>query len=161
MLHREPRTLPEAPAAGFPSPALFLGDLRAGTREEALSEMVDAAAAARAVEAPKEVLRILLDREILGSTGVGKGVAIPHARSLAVPKPLVAFARSQRGVGWEAPDGEDVRLIFLLLAPDVARWRKPYLEHLARLARAVAAAQSRRRLLLAPDLQTVQAILTS
>jgi mannitol/fructose-specific phosphotransferase system IIA component (Ntr-type) len=142
---------------GLLVPALFLPDLGARIHKEALREIV--AAARGAVEGPDELLRILLDRETLGTTAVGKGVAIPHGRTMVVPKPFLAFARSLRGVPWKAPDGEDVHLIFLLLAPDTPQWRRPYLEHLARLAGVAAQVKNRKRLLSAPDLVTVQTIL--
>ncbi len=151
--------MPGVPARGLVGPALFLPDLGAKSRNEALREIVASAGAAASVEEPEEALRILLGRETLGTTAVGKGVAIPHGRSMVVPKPFLAFARSHRGVAWEAPDGEDVHLIFLLLAPDPLQWRKPYLEQLAQLARVTALARNRRRLLLAPDLETIRAIL--
>jgi mannitol/fructose-specific phosphotransferase system IIA component (Ntr-type) len=144
---------------GLLVPALFLPDLDARILKEALREIVAAARDARAVEEPEELLRILLDRETLGTTAVGKGVAIPHGRTMVVPRPYLAFARSHQGVPWKALDGEDVHLIFLLLAPDTPQWRRPYLEHLARLAGVTAQVRNRKRLLSAPDLATVQAIL--
>jgi mannitol/fructose-specific phosphotransferase system IIA component (Ntr-type) len=152
-------TVSGKPSGGPLVPALFLPDLDALSHKEALREIVAAARAAGAVEAPEEALRILLDREILGTTAVGKGVAIPHGRSMVVPRPYLAFARSLRGVPWQAPDDEDVHLIFLLLAPDTPPWRGPYLEHLARLAAVGALIGNRKRLLSAPDLATVRAIL--
>jgi mannitol/fructose-specific phosphotransferase system IIA component (Ntr-type) len=138
---------------------LYIPDLAARTREEALRELVQAAAEAGAVSTPAQALRILRDREVLGSTAIGKGVAIPHARSIGVASPWAAFANSRRGISWEALDGGDVHLVFLLLAPDAPRWRKDYLQHLARLAQVAALAKNRRRLLLARDLAAVRAIL--
>lgn len=151
--------MPGTPAGGLLLPALFLPDLAARSHKDALREIVAAARDAGAAEEPQEPLRILLDREILGTTAIGKGVAIPHGRSMVVPKPYLAFARSLRGVPWQAPDDEDVHLIFLLLAPDTPQWRRQYLEHLARLAGVAAVARNRKRLLAAPDLETVHAIL--
>jgi len=140
---------------------LLLLDLQGRTRADVLPELVDALAAMGAIEAPRRVLRILLDREILGTTAIGKGVAIPHARSLGVMRPLLAVGRSRPGVAWEAPDDADVHLIFLLLAPDHSRGRKPYLDQLARIARVAALAENHERLLVAPDLASIRAILAS
>lgn len=161
MQSRKRSTLPEAPAAGAVGTPFLLLDLKGRRRADALPELVDALAAAGAIESPREVLRILLDREILGTTAIGKGVAIPHARSLAVIRPLLAFGRSLPGVAWDAPDGADVHLVFLLLAPDNPRGRKPYLDQLARIVRVAARAENHPRFLGAPDLASVRAILAS
>ena len=161
MQSRKRSTLPETPAPGPTSAPLLLVDLKGRRRADVLPELVDAIAAAGATQAPREVLRILLDREILGTTAVGRGVAIPHARSLGVNRPLLAVGRSRPGVAWEAPDDADVHLVFLLLAPDHPRGRKPYLDQLARIARVAALAENQRRLLAAPDLASIRAILAS
>lgn len=69
-------------------------------------------------ERAKEILMdTLFNREKLGSTGVGKGIAIPHCRSLVVEKPLIAVARSRKGVDFGSLDGEPVHIIFLVCAP--------------------------------------------
>jgi PTS system nitrogen regulatory IIA component len=161
MTHDEAGSASGTRVAGFLTPEHFLPDLRAVNRLEALRELVDAVAAVRSIREPGGILRVLRDRETLGTTAIGKGVAIPHGRSLVVARPLLAFARSQHGVAWDAPDGEDVHLIFLLLAPDAPSSRTPYLEQLAQLARVVALARNRNRLRLAHDLDTVRAVLMS
>lgn len=66
---------------------------------------------------PRDVFDAVLERENLGSTGVGEGVAIPHARVNTLHKPIGAFVRLNTGVDFDAIDGHSCDLIFMLLAP--------------------------------------------
>jgi mannitol/fructose-specific phosphotransferase system IIA component (Ntr-type) len=140
-------------------PFIFLPDLQARDRDAALAEMVGAFRAQGVLRDPGTVLRQLRDREALGSTGIGKGVALPHARSLAVNRAHVVFARCQRGIDWSAPDGQPVQLLFLMLAPDTAPWHKHYLELLAHLANVVRLARNRQKLLDADSIESAAVIL--
>ena len=63
------------------------------------------------------VVRVVLERESLGSTGIGDGVAIPHGKLNNANEVMCVFARSQRGVDFDAIDGEPVHIFFLVLAP--------------------------------------------
>lgn len=65
-----------------------------------------------------EVLRVLEEREKLGSTGIGDGVAIPHGSLAALPRLVSLFARSKQGVEFDAIDGKPTHLFFVLLTPD-------------------------------------------
>jgi mannitol/fructose-specific phosphotransferase system IIA component (Ntr-type) len=140
-------------------PFLFLSELKARERDAALAEMLGLLRAHGDVRHPDAVLRLLLDREALGSTGIGKGVALPHARSLAVASAHLVLARSVRGVEWNAPDGEPARLIFLLLAPDTPPWHKRYLDLLAGLAGVLRLARNRNKLLEADSFERAAAVL--
>ncbi len=64
-----------------------------------------------------DVLETLLAREAKGSTGLGRGIAIPHARTECIEKPVVILGISPEGINWSAQDGEAVRLFFLILVP--------------------------------------------
>jgi PTS system nitrogen regulatory IIA component len=90
-------------------------DLRSGTKEEVLEELV----ALLPVEAKsKEMLvETLKKREELGSTGVTKGIAIPHCRSLLVKKLYVVLGRSRKGIDFKSLDKKPVYLFFLIVAP--------------------------------------------
>lgn len=77
-----------------------------------------------------ELVRVLLERESLGSTGIGDGVAIPHAKLHQLREMIVAFGRSDQGVEYDAMDARPVHLFFLLVTPD----DRPG-EHLRALAR--------------------------
>ena len=82
------------------------------------------------------ILDMLRNREQLGSTGVVKGVAFPHGRSLAVSKLMVVFARHRAGVDFESMDGEPTHLFFVLLAPPQDRANQ-YLPALGKLVETI------------------------
>lgn len=93
--------------------------LKAGSKKQALLEL-SAIAGAQTAQDERSVLDLLLARERLGSTGVGAGVAIPHAKLEGLAKPSGVFARLREPIEFDAVDGRPVDLIFLLLAPDSA-----------------------------------------
>lgn len=96
----------------------IVGDLAARTKDQALVEMTDAMIAAGGIskEMRQGVLSALMDREALGSTGVGQGLAIPHAKHPGVKKLVGLFARSREGVEFDSLDGEPAHLFFFLLS---------------------------------------------
>ena len=100
----------------------------------------------------------LFDREKLGSTGLGYGVAIPHGRIKAIKEPLCAFVRTAQPVAFEAPDGEPVRLVFAMLVPEHAT--EAHLEILSELAQMFSDAGMRDRLVEAPDAQAAHRLIT-
>lgn len=83
--------------------------------------------------AEETLLRVLTRREQLGSTGMGRGIAIPHCRSLSVPRLRMAYARLTTPMPWEAIDGKPVRHVFLIVAPPL-EVSNQYLPTLGRLA---------------------------
>lgn len=91
--------------------------LRATDKGAVLSDLARRAAAAGGLPTG-EVTAALAAREGLGSTGVGAGVAVPHARLAALSDVIAVFARLDRPVDWAAIDGRPVDLVFLLLSPD-------------------------------------------
>ncbi|MFC4550128.1 MULTISPECIES: PTS sugar transporter subunit IIA [Halorussus] len=95
----------------------------------------------------------LLDRESSAPTGMGNGVAIPHARTAAVARPTVSFARSDRGVDFGAPDGDPATLLFCLLVP--ADGDADHLSTLSRLSRSLVDPNFRARLADARSERTV------
>jgi mannitol/fructose-specific phosphotransferase system IIA component (Ntr-type) len=102
-------------AACFES-ALFIPNLRATDRQKALEEMVDCLYENGRVKDRTLVLEMLCHRETLGSTGIGKGIAIPHGRTLAAPELSIVFARSTEGIHFDALDKKPVHLFFLIVA---------------------------------------------
>jgi PTS system nitrogen regulatory IIA component len=98
----------------------------------------------------------LLEREELGSTGIGDGIAIPHGKLPAIKKIIVCFGRSVNGVAFDAVDNRPTHLFFLLIAPEAAA--APYLSSLAELSRFLKNSQTRSRLLLAEDTDEILAI---
>lgn len=99
--------------------AVIIESLSHRTKSEALREVLDACAEAGIV--PRRELgaigRLLEEREALGSTGIGNGVAVPHVKSRAVKNMSLALARCPDGLDYHAVDGQLVHTIFLILAP--------------------------------------------
>ena len=97
--------------------ALFIPDLKARKKEQALAELVTAGSDAGIVTDVPLLVEFLKLRERLGTTAIGKGVAVPHARSATILTPRFLMARSQRGIDWGAADHLPVQLVFLVLSP--------------------------------------------
>ena len=91
-------------------------ELKATEKTAAIREMASLAAPDK-VDNPKEFLNCLLEREKLETTGVGEGIALPHARTDAVKEAFVLFARSREGIEFESLDEKPVYLLFLIAAP--------------------------------------------
>ncbi len=100
----------------------------------------------------------LFDREKLGSTGLGYGVAIPHGRLKNLKETLCAFVRTQSPVPFESPDGQPVRLVLAMLVPEHAT--EQHLELLSDLAQMFSDRELRERLLAAGDIESVHRLLT-
>jgi len=96
-----------------------LVNVRAADKEELLRQLAKPAAAKLQLS-EDDIVAELLKREGLGSTGMGNGVAIPHARFPALKKPFGVMARLKRPIDFEAIDGQPVDLVFLLLLPTAA-----------------------------------------
>ncbi|RMG90742.1 MAG: PTS sugar transporter subunit IIA [Zetaproteobacteria bacterium] len=105
---------------------------------------------------PDQVLEVVMARERLGSTGIGHGVAIPHGRIHDLLHPIVAVARHQRGVDFEAIDGEPVHIVVLLLVPDDDN--RQHLELLAHLARLLQQPNFRAQIMDAADAESLAAL---
>lgn len=95
-------------------------DLKAASRDEALREILCKIRDNGLIESSafNEILQKLIEREELGSTGVGNGIAVPHTKNKLFSKPILCIARTQHGVSFGALDGEPVHLFFMLLSPD-------------------------------------------
>ncbi len=96
---------------------LYIPDLAPKDKEDTLSQMVDHLVKARGLDYGNVILNTLLEREKLGSTGIGKQVAIPHSRSLGCNDLTVIFARIPKGIKFGAVDKKPVHLVFMILAP--------------------------------------------
>jgi fructose-specific phosphotransferase system IIA component len=103
--------------ANLCKPELFFPDLNVRSKEELFATLVDALAEQGVAIHREALLTGLLERERLGTTGVGCGVAIPHTRSTVVGAPALAFARLRSGIDFAAADGQPVQLVFLIVAP--------------------------------------------
>jgi nitrogen PTS system EIIA component len=139
-----------APEAVFPA-------LKAKTKKQVLQELAQRAAKLTGVDA-REILDTLLQRERLGSTGVGRGIAIPHGRVPALHKIVTVFARLDGAIDFEALDDEPVDLIFLLLAPEHAG--ADHLKALARISRLLREPSSIEKLRASKDRAAIYSVLT-
>lgn len=108
--------------------------LKVSTKKQALQEISERAAQVSGLSA-REIFDALLQRERLGSTGVGAGVAIPHGKLPRADRIFGMFARLERPIDYDSLDGEPVDLIFLLIAPESAG--ADHLKALSRIARAL------------------------
>ena len=126
------------------SDLIFL-DLDAQRKDNAIAKIVELMEKNHVLTDSGAFLNEVLQRESLGSTAIGKGVALPHARTQNVKEIVIAFARLKEGVDFEAEDREPVRLIFLLGTPLDAVGE--YLKVLARLSKLLRDAKIRKGLL--------------
>lgn len=126
----------------------------------AAGQVLDAAARLLAGGSPNAttaIARALRERERLGSTGIGHGVAIPHARSAAFHAPRGAFLRLARPIDFGARDGEPVDLVFAMTSTD--DMPEQHLQHLAGVAERLADAEFRDRLRMARSLDRLRRLL--
>ena len=93
-------------------------ELKLTDKKKVIAELVDVVARSGKLKDKKDLLRTILKREKLGSTGIGNGVAIQHARSPKVNDFILAFARQEKGVEFCALDGEKTYLFFMLASPE-------------------------------------------
>ena len=113
-----------------------IADLKGRTKEEVLTELVTALKASGAVSDVEETITVILEREKLGSTGIGEGIAIPHGKMKGIDSILCAFGRSKEGVDFDAVDNMPVHILFLLLAPvDSAGLHIQMLSRISRILR--------------------------
>jgi mannitol/fructose-specific phosphotransferase system IIA component (Ntr-type) len=97
----------------------ILADLKATSKEAVIREMVESLRAAGQIRAsdPEDTIRAILKRELLGSTGIGRGVAIPHTKHASVERLIGTIALSKGGVAFDSLDGELVHVFVLLISP--------------------------------------------
>lgn len=103
--------------ADFLKPELIIEDIATQDKQEMLKEFSQLLEKTIGLKADK-VFSVLTEREKLGSTGIGEGVAIPHGKLRDITELVCCFGRSQKGIEFDAIDGKPVHLIFLLLAPE-------------------------------------------
>ncbi len=114
------------------APASVVAHLRVTSKKQALQELARKAAELTG-QLERTIFDVLLERERLGTTGVGNGIAIPHGKLAGLKRLYGVFARLDHAIDFEAIDGQPVDLIFLLLAPDGAG--ADHLKALARVSR--------------------------
>jgi PTS system nitrogen regulatory IIA component len=136
----------------------ILPEISSQTKEGVLRELVRALAQADKQIHEDRMIEILLERESLGSTGIGDGVAIPHGKSKEVKKILAAFGRSRPGMDFQSLDGKPTHLFFLLIAPENSAGM--HLKALAQISRLMKDQTFRKRLMAARSGEEIQTILS-
>ena len=122
-----------------------LEQLKAGNKRDVLAELAGVFAQGRIKVDSEAMLHVLLERERLGSTGIGDGIAIPHGKLPGLEEMVVSFGRSREGIAFEAMDGKPVHLFFLLMAPENSAGQ--HLKALAKISRMLKDANFRKNLL--------------
>jgi PTS system nitrogen regulatory IIA component len=128
---------------------LVVPELAAGDKAGVLSELCGVLARAYPQLSRERLLQTLIEREKLGSTGIGEGVAIPHGKLSGLPGLIGAFARKRAGVDFAAIDGKPTYLFFVLFAPENSAG--VHLKALARISRLFRQPQLRKSILEAKD----------
>lgn len=142
----------------FLDPRAVVHDLKATNKKGVLEEMCGTLVSLHPTLDRDKMVGILLDRERLGSTGVGEGVAIPHGKMPDMEGLVACFGRSSRGVPFEAVDDRPVFLFFLLFAPENSAG--VHLKALAKISRLLKRPSVREELMCATGRDDVYAILT-
>lgn len=125
----------------------ILPALQATTKRDVLEELARALARGLPDLHPGQMVAVLLEREKLGSTGIGDGIAIPHGKIPGLGGLMLSFGRSQSGIDFDAMDNRPVRLFFLLAAPEDSAGL--HLKALAKISRMLKDGEFRRDLLAA------------
>jgi len=118
----------------FLQPESVIAHLRATNKNQALMELSKRASESTGVD-EGQILKVLLERERLGSTGVGDGIALPHGKVAGLDRLYGAFARADGPIDFDAIDGRPVDLIFLLLTPPGSTENLKALARISRLLR--------------------------
>ena len=141
------------------TPELIKLDLEASTREEAIKELVQLLADKGKIDQNdvEAVTEAIMAREHLGSTAIGRGVAIPHAKATAARTFIAAFGRSKEGIEFASIDGEPVHLVFLLARPPESQ--RAHLKALAHISRLLTKQDLHARILEVQDAKEFLAVI--
>jgi len=135
----------------------IIPEFKGSTKKQVLEELVEALASNKGEIDKVELLNALLEREKLGSTGIGDGVAIPHGKLNGLDNIILLFGKSGQGVDFDAIDRKPVCLVFLLVAP--ADSAGLHLKALARLSRMLREKEFKNSLLMASDAEALLKII--
>jgi PTS system nitrogen regulatory IIA component len=146
--------------AEFFHESLCIFDLKASDKRGALTDMVSCIGENLHFKDKDLLLDMLINRESLGSTAIGKGVAFPHGRSLAIQELTVLFARSTEGIDFNALDSKPTHLFFLIIAPPQDK-ENLYLQVLGHLVELIKSAALRKKLMEVKTFSELQDALAS
>ena len=140
------------------NPAAIVAELAGGGKKDVLAELTDALLNVDSRLSRDEVLKVLMERERLGSTGIGDGVAIPHGKLKDIDQLMISFGLSHQGVDFDSMDGKPAHLFFLLVAPEESVGI--HLKTLARISKLLKSTSVRERLQSAVDPEEIHRIIT-
>ncbi len=141
----------------FLSPPAVVSDLKARDKQEVLRELSAALSRAHPTLKAERLVEVLREREKLGSTGIGEGVAIPHGKLPGLGQLVAAFGVSRQGVDFEAIDGKPTHLFFALVAPENSAG--VHLKALARISRLFKNPRFRASILEASTVEAIHALI--
>ncbi len=131
----------------------IITELSAREKKGVLEELVAAVIRHEPSIDKSTLVKVLLERERLGSTGIGDGVAIPHGKYHGISRPLISFGRSREGLDFDSMDGQPAHLFFLLVAPEGSA--NIHLKVLATIARILKNSAFRKTLMEAPSREEI------
>jgi nitrogen PTS system EIIA component len=123
----------------------IIPDLKAKDKKSVLEELAAALAKQEPSVDKGVLLKVLIEREQLGTTGIGEGVAIPHGKLSNIRRPLISFGKSKHGLDFDSMDGQPTFLFFLLVAPD--NTSGIHLQLLAKIAKMLKNSSFRKKLI--------------
>lgn len=123
----------------------IIPDLKAKDKNGVLEELAEVISNREPSVNKRDLVRVLVERERLGSTGIGDGVAIPHGKLNGIKHPLISFGRSNKGLDFDSMDGQTAYLFFLLVAPENSS--SVHLQVLARIAKILKNGTFRKKLM--------------
>ena len=127
----------------------IIAELKARDKRGVLEELAEAIAGQEVSVDKGALVKVLVEREKLGTTGIGDGVAIPHGKLGKIERPFISFGRSKEGLDFESLDGQPTHLFFLLVAPDDTSG--VHLQILAKIAKMLKSSVFRKKLRDADD----------
>lgn len=138
---------------------LIIPDIAARSKRAAMEELCQVLTNERSDLDLSRLMDVLIERERLGSTGIGDGIAIPHGKLAHLDDLLISFGRSSAGVDFDSLDGKPAHLFFLVVAPEASAGI--HLKALARISRLLKSNVVRGELMEAKDAQAIHAVIAS
>ena len=123
----------------------IIPELKAKDKKGVLKELAEVISRHEPSIDKGELVKVLVERERLGSTGIGDGVAIPHGKMNGVSRPIISFGRSKQGLDFDSMDGQPAHLFFLLIAPEDSS--SVHLQVLAKIAKILKNRDFRKKLM--------------
>ena len=138
-------------------PELIISDLKAQSKEGVLAELAQQITGHFSGMKAEEMLEVLLERERLGSTGIGEGFAIPHGKMKNIKRMIISFGRSRRGIPFDSMDGKEAYYFFVLIAPEDSAGL--HLKALAKISRFLKNSSFKESLSRAADREELQKVI--